>query len=77
MSKMSKTKHELRIEALERKCDTLTKNIEFHDTILEHHQRQLDVVVNNMNIRKELRTKVQDKLTDAKERLETLKRTKQ
>jgi hypothetical protein len=62
---------------LERKCNTLTKNIEFHDTILEHHQRQLDVVVNNMNIRKELRTKVQDKLTDTKERLETLKRTKQ
>ena len=64
------------IERLQRKCDTLTRNIEFHDTMLNHHQKQMDVVSANIDIRKNLRTKVKNNLEATRERLESLKKAK-
>jgi hypothetical protein len=78
MNKVSApSKMELLIERLERNCETLTKNIDFHNTMLEHHQKQMSVVITNIDIRKELRTKVKNKLIATKQRLDLLKRAKE
>ena len=74
MNKPSKL--ELLIQRLEQKCDSLTGAIEFHNTTLNQHQNQLDIITNNMVIRRELRNKAMDRHRAIKDRLEALKKSK-
>jgi len=67
---------DLLINRLQAKCDTLTKAFEFHNATLKHHQSQYDVIMRNMNNRREMRDKAIERHRLAKERLESLKKAR-
>jgi len=71
------SKMELLIERLQAKCDTLTRTIEFHNTMLEHHWKQINAITTNIDIRKELRAKSINNLVTTKQRLSKIKKAKE
>jgi hypothetical protein len=64
------------IDRLERKCESLTKTIDFHNSMMNHHQKQLNNISANMEIRRELRIKALSRLEVNKERLLALKKAR-